>query len=267
MRKLSKKEIGELGMYEFQAYIGAMNSPTFGGWKGTDRLIDFLNIEEIENPKILEVGCSTGYISRYLARKFDCEIIGVDLGEFGLGIARQEAEKMNLQNITYQKANVENLPFNDNLFDFVIGEAITALVSDPIHVLREYMRVLKPHGKVATLDLFMKESLNKENFREINDIMSMVIGAAIKIRDLHEWQEIFKKSGLNDIRVYDYYDDIFKREFSFGQLIKIVFKSLYHMIVNKKLRHTLTPLIKFSKKFRKLVDDEKFGYLLFIGIK
>lgn len=42
MKKLSKEEIGKLGIYEFQAYIGAMTSPTFGGWKGTDTLIELL---------------------------------------------------------------------------------------------------------------------------------------------------------------------------------------------------------------------------------
>ena len=54
MKKLSKTEIGELGLYDFQAYIGAMTSPTFGGWKGTDRLIELLQIDTLENPKILE---------------------------------------------------------------------------------------------------------------------------------------------------------------------------------------------------------------------
>lgn len=62
MKKLSREEIGELGLYEFQGYIGAMTSPTFGGWKGADRLINLLNIKYMEKPRIFEVGCSTGYM-------------------------------------------------------------------------------------------------------------------------------------------------------------------------------------------------------------
>lgn len=118
-------------MYEFQGYIGTMTSPTFGGWKGTDRLIELLNIKDMKKPKILEVGCSTGYITRYVAQKFDCEIIGVDLSKLLLDIAEEESHKLNLNNISFQYANVENLPFSDNTFDIVYGEAITALVSDP----------------------------------------------------------------------------------------------------------------------------------------
>ena len=58
MKELTKEEIGKLGLYEFQGYIGSMTSPTFAGWKGTERLIELLNIQGIEKSKILEVGCS-----------------------------------------------------------------------------------------------------------------------------------------------------------------------------------------------------------------
>ena len=95
MKKLTKKEIGKLGLYEFQGYIGSMTSPTFGGWQGTYRLIELLKIEDMEKPNLLDVGCSTGYITRYIAQKFDCEIIGVDLSTLLLDIAEEESRKSN----------------------------------------------------------------------------------------------------------------------------------------------------------------------------
>ena len=119
MKNLSKEEIGNLGLYEFQGYIGSMTSPTFGGWKGTDRLIELLDIEGMEKPKILEVGCSTGYITRYLAQKFNCEIVGVDLSTLLLGIAEEESSKLKLNNISFKYSNVENLPFPDSTFDIL----------------------------------------------------------------------------------------------------------------------------------------------------
>ncbi|MFX1377432.1 MAG: class I SAM-dependent methyltransferase [Promethearchaeota archaeon] len=267
MKKLFKEEIGKLGLYEFQAYIGAMTSPTFGGWKGTKRLIELLKIDEIKKPKILEAGCSTGYITRYIAERFNCEITGIDLGNLVLEIAREELEKSNLTNVIFQKANVENLPFPDGSFDIVFGEAITALVPNPIKVLKEYKRVLKPNGIIATLDLFMKESLSKEVVKEISKIMSIVIGAPIRIRTFQEWEQIFSESGFNDIKMVEYYDDIFKRTYSFGQLVKIMFKMLYYMIMNKEMRKKLTPILKFSRKFQKTLKEGHFGYLIFTGTK
>ncbi len=267
MKKLSKEEIGKLGLYEFQAYIGAMTSPTFGGWKGTDRLIELLKINEIQKPKILEVGCSTGYITRYIAKQFNCEITGIDLGDFVLDIAREETQKTNLTNVSFQSGNVEHIPFPDNSIDIVFGEAITALVPNPIQVLKEFMRVLKPNGKVATLDLFMKESLTKEIIEEISQVMSIVIGAPIRIRTLKEWEDIFTGSGFKNIKINDYYDDLFKRSYSFGGFVKIIFKMLYHMIVNKEMRKKITPTLKFARKFQKTLKEGHFGYLIFIGLK
>lgn len=267
MKKLKKEEIGKLELYEFQGYIGTMTSPTFGGWKGTDRLIELLNIKDIKKPKILDVGCSTGYITRYVAQKFDCEIIGVDLSKLLLDIAEEESHKLNLNNISFQYANVENLPFSDNTFDIVYGEAITALVSDPLKVLSEYNRVLKPDGKIATLDLFMKESLSDKFVEETNEIMSNVIGTQVKIRNFQEWEQIFKESGFNSIKIHDYYEDLFKRHYSFGKTVKLIYKLLYHMIVNKEIRQKISPTLKFAKKFQKALKGDNFGYLIFTGVK
>ncbi|MFC1964782.1 class I SAM-dependent methyltransferase [Chloroflexota bacterium] len=267
MKKLSKQEIGKLGLYEFQGYIGSMTSPTFGGWKGTDRLIELLNIQEMEMPKILEVGCSTGYITRYIAQKFNCEIIGVDLSILLLDIAEEESRKLNLNNISFKYANVENLPFSDNTFDIVYGEAITALVPDPIKVLKEYHRVLKPSGKIATLDLFMKQSLSAEFTEEINEIMSQVIGAEVKIRSLREWKQIIKDSGFSSTKINDYYEDLFRREYSFGEKAKLTCKLLFHMIGNKEVRRKIVPPLKFARRFQKALKGGNYGYLIFTGIK
>lgn len=267
MKKLSKEEIGKLGLYEFQGYIGSMTSPTFGGWKGTDRLIDLLNIKDMKKPKILEVGCSTGYITRYVAQKFECEIVGVDLSTLLLEIAAEDSRRLNLNNISFKYANVENLPFSDNTFNVVYGEAITALVPDPMKVLKEYKRVLKQGGKVATLDLFKKESLSAEFAEETNEMMSKVIGAQIKIRSLGEWKQIFDESGFVSIKLFDYYEDLFKREYSFSERLKLTYKLLFHITVNKEIRRKIVPPLKFARKFQKALNGGNYGYFIFTGVK
>jgi len=267
MRKLTREEIGKLGLYEFQGYIGSMTSPTFGGWKGTDRLIELLNIKEMGKPKILEVGCSTGYITRYVAQKFDCEIIGVDLSTLLLEIAEEESRRLNLNNISFEYANVENLPFPDDTFDIVYGEAITALVPDPLKVLEEYKRVLKPGGGVATLDLFKKESLSAEFVEETNKLMSQVIGTQVKLRNLGEWEQIFKESRFSSIKLFEYYEDLFKREYSIREKVKLTYKLLFHITVNTEIRRKIVPPLKFAKKFQKALKGDNYGYFIFAGVK
>ena len=266
MKKLSRGEIGKLGLYEFQGYIGAMTSPTFGGWKGTDRLIELLNIKDMKKPKILEVGCATGYITRYIAQKFDCEITGVDLSKVLLDIAREESDKLDIENTKFECANVEDLPFPDDTFDIVYGEAITALVPDPLKVLSEYKRVLKPGGRVSTVDLFMKESLSSEFVEETNKIMSNVIGTEVKIRDFKGWEQIFNDSGFDSIKIHDYYDNLFKRDYSLGEAVKIILRLFYHMIINGDVRRKISPTLKFARKFQEALNGGNFGYLIFTGV-
>ncbi len=267
MRKLSNEEIGKLGMYELQGYIGAMNSPTFGGWRGTNTLIEKLNMGEKKKLKLLEVGCSTGYITRYIAQQYDCEIIGIDLSEVLLEIAREEALELNLTNVSFQKGNAENLPFSDDSFDIVYGEAITALVPDPLKVINEYRRVLKPGGKLATLDLYMNESLNKNLVIELNEIMTNVIGTEVKIRTLKDWKNIYMETGFDSIQIEDHHEDLFKREYSFGTMVKITFKLIYYLIFNKKVRKKVMPTLKFARKFQDALKRDCFGYFIFMGIK
>ena len=98
--------------------------------------------------------------------------------------------------------------------------------------------------------------------------MSNVIGTKIKIRTLGEWKEIYGESGFHIDKINDYYDDIFKRSYSFAEIVKIMFKFLYHMIRNKEIRQKFAPTLKFAKKFKKVISEgEYFGFLIFTGIK
>ena len=110
------------------------------------------------------------------------------------------------------------------------------MVPDPFMVLQEYKRVLKTGGRVATLDLFKKESLRAEFVEETNTLMSQVIGTQIKLRNLKEWEQIFKESRFASIKLFEYYEDLFKREYSISEKIKLTYKLLFHIIVNKEIR-------------------------------
>ena len=87
----------------------------------------------------------------------------------------------------------------------------------------------------------MKESLNDKFTEETNEMMSNVIGTQIEIRDLQVWKQIFKASGFSSIKIYDYYEDLFRRYYSFGEKVILTYKLLYHMTVNKDIRQIIVP--------------------------
>ena len=57
------------------------------------------------------------------------------------------------------------------------------------------------------------------------------------------------------------------RDYSTGQLVKIMGKMLYYMLVSKPLRHRLAPAVKYARKFQGLLKGGAFSYFVFSGTK
>lgn len=102
------------------------------------------------NHTILDVGCGPGTITADLAALVpQGHIIGSDAVESVLDQARQYASSRGLTNITFQKVDANDLPFQDNSFDIVFCHQVLQHVKDPVAILKEMRRVAKPGGLVA----------------------------------------------------------------------------------------------------------------------
>jgi len=105
--------------------------------------------------KILDVGCGFGVTNLVLAGHFvDSELVGIDLSEPLLRLARELAQAANLgERVRFEKADVQQIPYEDNSFDVVINANMVHLVEDPVEMLNEIERVLAPDGFLFIADL------------------------------------------------------------------------------------------------------------------
>jgi len=94
--------------------------------------------------RILDVGCGTGNFSIKLA-KMGCEVVGIDLSEEMLKIAKDKTEKEALD-ITFHQMDGYNLNFSNNEFDAVFSMAAFEFIKEPKKAYDEMYRVLKPGG-------------------------------------------------------------------------------------------------------------------------
>jgi ubiquinone/menaquinone biosynthesis C-methylase UbiE len=102
---------------------------------------------------LLEVGCGSGVLDRWLARRTGGanRIVGVDINPFMLRQARALARQEGLeQPITFQEGNAEALPFPDNSFDVTMSSTVIQRVNAD-RMLSEMVRVTKPGGRVAVV--------------------------------------------------------------------------------------------------------------------
>ena len=105
------------------------------------------NLNELKDKTILDIGCGSGRYTLALA-SYGCKnIIGYDMGDQGLKIGNSIIEKNKLNNITFKKGNVLDLPFEDNHFDFILCNGVLHHTKNMEKGLEELYRVLKPFGK------------------------------------------------------------------------------------------------------------------------
>ena len=82
-----------------------------------NRILKLLD-DNLKGKKILDLGCANGINTVYLKKK-DAEVVGVDISENLLELARKNAFRENLD-IPFYKIDGENLPFEDKSFDIVL---------------------------------------------------------------------------------------------------------------------------------------------------
>src|SRR5262245_11736713 len=81
-----------------------------------DTFYSWLNLSAGDH--ILEIASGSGGPALYLAKKFQCRIIGLDINEEGIKTANQQAHDAKITGATFQLADVNRrLPFDNGTFD------------------------------------------------------------------------------------------------------------------------------------------------------
>jgi ubiquinone/menaquinone biosynthesis C-methylase UbiE len=99
--------------------------------------------------RVLDVGCGTGALLYQLQVLHpDARLAGVDLVPEMLKVARRRLPPA----VELHEARAECLPYADNRFDVVLSCNVLHDIRDPIRVLREMSRVLRPGGDLVVTD-------------------------------------------------------------------------------------------------------------------
>jgi SAM-dependent methyltransferase len=99
---------------------------------------------------VLDCGCGPGTITAGFAELVaPGEVLGTEIEESHVVLARENAAKRNVRNIRFETADIYALPFADASFDAVFISAVLGNLQEPVRGLREARRVLKPGGVVG----------------------------------------------------------------------------------------------------------------------
>jgi ubiquinone/menaquinone biosynthesis C-methylase UbiE len=97
-----------------------------------------------------DAGCGTGFLSLELAARGH-RVTGVDFAPAMLAEARRKAAAQGLT-IRFEEGDAENLPFAPHSFDLTINRHVLWTLPHPEAAIDEWIRVLRPGGRLAIID-------------------------------------------------------------------------------------------------------------------
>ena len=159
---------------------------------------------KVKSAKILEVGVGTGKNFPYYPQ--DVDITAIDFSVKMLHRAKKKARELGIR-VHLEQMDVQDLEFEDNTFDTIVGSFIFCSVPDPIKGLHEVGRVCKPAGKVLLLEhVLSAKRVLAFLMNLVNPVVVRTMGPNINRKTV----ENVVNSGLKVERVTDLAFGIFK---------------------------------------------------------
>jgi demethylmenaquinone methyltransferase / 2-methoxy-6-polyprenyl-1,4-benzoquinol methylase len=100
--------------------------------------------------RVLDVATGTGMVAAELLARGDCTIVGIDQSAEMLAGARERFAGED--RVELLEGQAEALPFADRSFDALTFTYLLRYVDDPAATMRELARVVRPGGRVGSLE-------------------------------------------------------------------------------------------------------------------
>ncbi len=125
------------------------------------------------------------------------KVIGVDLSDDMLDLARKNAIKGDYGHVEFIKGDIEDLPIEDSIADHVISNCVINLSLKKSDVYSEAFRVLKSGGKLSVSDIVLENELPAFIKNSLAGHIACVSGA----EKLQTYLQYIEQAGFKDIKV------------------------------------------------------------------
>lgn len=252
--------IEKCDIFDFMAKHVGMTVIHPGGFMATERLSHACQIDK--NSKVVDIACGKGTSSIYLAQKFGCNVVGIDISDELITQAQILAKQKRLENkVSFHVADALDIPFSDEEFDVAIAQAMLVLVGNQRKAIQEALRVTKPGGYLGWLELSWREEPNDKFIDQVSTVI-----CAYCMRNAHTydgWQNLFSECGVQELvtfaepMVFHGIAGMLKDE-GIGNTLKIMLRYLK----NARIRNRMRTMNQFFK-----THTGHFGYGIYIGRK
>lgn len=131
--------------------------------------------------KILDIGCGPGSITLDLAAFVPRgTVVGIDCSETAIWSAKELVHERQIENVTFEVADVLNLPYDDEIFDIVCAhQVLIHLPNEPSKIgavegLKEMRRVCKTGGLVCARECDWRSAVIHPSIPGVWDSMKLI---------------------------------------------------------------------------------------------
>ncbi len=146
---------------------------------------------------VIDLGSGAGN-DAFIARRLTTEtgkVIGIDFTEAMITRARENAEKLGLNNVKFRLGDIEDLPVTSSKADVIVSNCVLNLVPNKHKVFSEVYRVLKPGGHFSISDIVLEGELPAK-WKEVAELYAGCVSGAIQKKD---YLKIIEEAGFKEI--------------------------------------------------------------------
>jgi ubiquinone/menaquinone biosynthesis C-methylase UbiE len=146
---------------------------------------------------VIDLGSGAGN-DAFIARRITGErgrVIGVDFTEAMINRGRENADKLNLNNVEFRLGDIDDMPVTSNKADVIVSNCVLNLVPNKHKVFSEVFRVLKPGGHFSISDIVLEGEIPSK-WKEVAELYAGCVSGAIQ---KEEYLGIIKEAGFKNI--------------------------------------------------------------------
>lgn len=161
-----------------------------GGFSLTKHLLNDVVLNE--HSLVLDAGCGTGQTAAFLSETYGCSVTAIDLHPLMIKKAKERFKKQNLP-ISLVQGDIQNLPFSDHTFDFLLAESVISF-TDVSQTLSELARVLKKNGCMIIVEMTAKKPLSPSVQKKVHSLYGIK-----QVLTEEAWKLELQKAGFSHI--------------------------------------------------------------------